>query len=82
MQPIERYPASCSGLEGISLTWMYDHTRFSSQSASGWILNTWYRSDHCTFGVSTRLGDWSRRIPEIHASYGSSALTSGSTLRM
>ena len=41
MHPIERYPASCSGFEGISFTWMYDQTRFSSQSASGWILKTW-----------------------------------------
>src|SRR5262249_15262725 len=41
MHPIVRYPASCSGFEGISFTWMYDHPRFSSQSASGWILKTW-----------------------------------------
>ena len=73
---------SCSGLYGISFTWMYAQTRFSSQSASGWIFQTPYRSDHSTLGVSAREGDWSRRIPEIHASYGSSARTSGSTLRM
>ena len=40
MQPIERYPVSCSGLYGISLTWMYAQTRFSSQSASGWTFQT------------------------------------------
>jgi len=45
-------------------------------------LKTWYRSDHSIFRVSARLGDWSRRMPEIQASYGWSALTSGSTLRM
>src|SRR5947207_6237873 len=40
MQPIERKPTSWSGLYGISLTWMYTQTRFSSQSASGCTFQT------------------------------------------
>ena len=41
-----------------------------------------YRSDHWIFLSPARLGDWPRRSPEAQAAYGSSARTSGSTLRM
>src|SRR5204862_7993742 len=78
MHPIERLPASWRGLYGMSFAMMYVQTSSSLQSASGWTFQTPYRSERSTFRALAREGDWSRRMPETHASYGSSVLINGS----
>src|SRR5262245_28522796 len=56
----------------MSLAMMYAQTSSSLQSVSGWIFQTPYRSERSTFRALAREGDCSRRMPETHASYGTS----------
>jgi len=48
----------------------------------GCTFQTPYRSDHSIFCAFARVTACSRRMPVIHASYGASARSSGSTLRI